>query len=159
MNLSAACICITGCDNIASASYNWAPTELQQVSWRLRMLHSNELHCAVRESSFTWSVFAIWPCIPLHKYACNVLQIWFFTCSCILIFKNPQTALLYRYFRQAFELDYPLFQFLPPCRIQNLWTPYCSRWWSLPGINVSLFMLWATVHHKSSLMRGGLQWM
>jgi hypothetical protein len=65
-------------DDIASTSYNWAPTEHQQFLWRLRKLYSNELHCAAPKSSFTRSVFAICPCIQLHKYAWNVLQIWIF---------------------------------------------------------------------------------
>jgi len=36
------------------------------------------------------------------------------------IFKNPQSALLYRYLQQSFESDYPDFEFLRPCLIQNL---------------------------------------
>jgi len=35
------------------------------------------------------------------------------------IFKNPQSALLYCYLRQAFESDYPDFWFRRPCLIQN----------------------------------------
>ena len=66
-----------GGDDIASATYNWAPTQRQQFWWMLRSLHSDVLHCAVPKSSFTRSVFAIYPCIQLHKYGCNVLQIWF----------------------------------------------------------------------------------
>jgi len=31
------------------------------------------------------------------------------------IIKNPQSALLYRYFRQSFESDYLAVKFLPPC--------------------------------------------
>jgi hypothetical protein len=64
--------------DIASASYNWAPTEHQQFLGRLRTLHSNVLHCAAPKSCFTRSVFAICPCIQHHKYPCNVLQIWFY---------------------------------------------------------------------------------
>jgi hypothetical protein len=78
MRLSAAVKGKNASDDIASASYNWAPTEHQQFLRRLRTLYSNELHCAAPKSSFTRSVFAICPCIQLHKYACNVLQIWFF---------------------------------------------------------------------------------
>jgi hypothetical protein len=63
MNLSAACVGKNSCDNITSASYNWAPTQRQQFWWMLRTLHSNELHGAVPKSSFTWSIFAICPCI------------------------------------------------------------------------------------------------
>ena len=48
------------------------------------------------------------------------------------IFKNPQSGLLYRFFRQSFELDYPAVKFLPPCQIQILSTPCCSRFWSVP---------------------------
>ena len=36
------------------------------------------------------------------------------------IFKDPRSALLYRYRRQAFESDYPDFKFLRSCLIQNL---------------------------------------
>jgi len=75
MNLSAAFIGKNASDDIASASYNRVPTVCQQCLWRLRMLHSNELHCVVPKSSFTRSVLAICPCIQLHKYACNVLLI------------------------------------------------------------------------------------
>jgi len=78
MNLPAAFIGKNASDDIASDSYNWAPPHGQQFLWRLRTLHSNELHCAVPKTSFTRSVFAICPCIQLHKYAYNVLQIWFF---------------------------------------------------------------------------------
>jgi len=35
------------------------------------------------------------------------------------IFENQQGALLYRYFQQSFELDYPAANFLPPCRMRN----------------------------------------
>jgi len=59
MNLSPAFVGENGSDDIASAYYNWVPTEHQQFLWRLRMLHSNELHCAVPKSSFTRSVFPI----------------------------------------------------------------------------------------------------
>ena len=59
INPSAAFIGINASDDIASASYNWVPTEPQLCLWRLRMLHSNELHCAVPKSSFPQSVFAI----------------------------------------------------------------------------------------------------
>jgi hypothetical protein len=78
MRLSAAFKGKHASDDIASASYNWAPTEHQQFLWRLRTLYSNVLHCAVPKSSFTRSVCAICPCIQLHKSACNVLQIRFF---------------------------------------------------------------------------------
>ena len=83
ISLSAAFNGKNASDDIASASYNWVPTEHQQFLWRLRTLFSNVLHCAAPKSSFTRSVFAICPCIQLHKYACNVLQIWFYCCSCI----------------------------------------------------------------------------
>ena len=75
------------------------------------------------------------------------------------ISKNPQSALLYRYLWQSFESDYPGVEFLRPCQIQNLWTPHCLRLWSLPILNVSLFVIWATLFYKSSAMLGGLQWM
>jgi len=75
------------------------------------------------------------------------------------IFKNLHSALLYHYFRQSLESEYPAFQFLPPCRIHNLWTPHCWRLWSLPKMIVSLFVIWATLHCKSSSMLGGLHWM
>ena len=81
-NLSAAFIWKNDSDDIASASYNSAPLEPQQLLWGLNKLHSNELHCVVPELSLTQSVFAICCCIQLRKYACNVSQIWlFFACS------------------------------------------------------------------------------
>jgi len=75
------------------------------------------------------------------------------------IFKNPQSALLYCYIRQSFEADQPAVWLLPPCRIQNLWTSHCSRLWSLPKMNLSLFVIWATFHYKSSSILSGRQWM
>ena len=81
MNPSAAFIAKNSTDDIASASYNWAPAEDQQSLWGLRTLHSNELDCAVPKSSFTRSVFAIWPYIQLHQYACTVYRSVFFTWS------------------------------------------------------------------------------
>jgi len=36
------------------------------------------------------------------------------------IFKEPQSALLYRDFRQSLGSDYPAFEFLPPCMIHYL---------------------------------------
>jgi len=74
------------------------------------------------------------------------------------IFQNPQSALLYRYFQQSLKWDYPASKYLPPCRIQNLWTPHCPRLWSLPKMNLSLLAIWATWLCKSSSMLGGLQW-
>ena len=59
MNPSAAIIGKDASEDIASASYNWAPAEHQHFFWRLRALHSDELHCAVPEASFTRSVFVI----------------------------------------------------------------------------------------------------
>jgi len=78
MNLLAAFKGTNSSDDIASTFYNWVPTQRQQFWWMLRILNSNELHYVVPKSSFTLPVFAIYPCIQLHKYACNVLQIWFF---------------------------------------------------------------------------------
>jgi len=75
------------------------------------------------------------------------------------IFKNPHSALLYRYFRQSLESKYLAFQFLPRCRIHNLWTPHCSMLWFLPKTIVPLFVIWATLDCKSSSMIGRLQWM
>jgi len=78
MNSSAAFNGKDASDDIPSASYNWAPTQRQQFWWMLRSSHSDVLHYAVRKSSFTRSVFAIYRCIQLHNYACNVSQIRFF---------------------------------------------------------------------------------
>jgi len=78
INFSAACTGKNASDDIASVSYNWAPTERWQLLWGLSKLHSNELHCIVTELSPTRSVFSVCPCIQLHKYACIVSQIWFF---------------------------------------------------------------------------------
>jgi hypothetical protein len=55
-----------GSDDIASASYYSAPTKHQQFMWRRRMLHTNELHCAVPKLSFTRSIFVICHSIQLH---------------------------------------------------------------------------------------------
>jgi len=65
-------------DDIASTFSSWAPTAHQHFLHRLSKLHSNGVHCAVPKLCFTRSVFAISPYIQLHKYACNVSQIWFF---------------------------------------------------------------------------------
>jgi len=83
----------------------------------------------------------------------------FLLVAVVSIIKNLQSALLYRDFRQSFESDYHAFSFLQPCCIQNLWTPQCSRLWSLQKMNWSLFVSWVTSLCKSSLMFGGLQWM
>jgi hypothetical protein len=69
MNISPALIGNSAGDDIASGSYNWAPTQRPQFCWILRMLYSNVLHFAVPKSSFTWSVFRI---LPLY----TTLQIW-----------------------------------------------------------------------------------
>jgi len=73
--------------------------------------------------------------------------------------KNPQSALQYQYMWQSFESDYPAFWFLPPSRIENLWTPQWARFWYLPKMKLSFFVVWATILHLSSSMPGGLQWM
>jgi hypothetical protein len=75
------------------------------------------------------------------------------------IFKNPHSALLYRYFRQSLESECPAYEYLVPCQIPNHWTHHCSRLWSHPRMNVSLFVIYATLHSKSSFMLGGFQWM
>jgi len=75
------------------------------------------------------------------------------------ILKNPQSALLSRYFWHSLEWDHPVFQFLPPCQIRNLWSPLCSRLWSCPKINLSLFVIWETLQFKLYWMIGRLQWM
>jgi len=67
MNLLAAWIGQNASDDITSAAYNWAATKHQQFLWRLRTLYCNVLTCAVPKWSFTQSVFAICPCIQLHK--------------------------------------------------------------------------------------------
>jgi len=74
-NLSAAYVGINATDDIASASYNSAPTDRQQFLWGFNQPPSNELHCVVPELSLTQSVFALYCCIQLRKYACNVSQI------------------------------------------------------------------------------------
>jgi hypothetical protein len=75
------------------------------------------------------------------------------------IFENPQSALLYRYFWQSLKSYYPVFSFLPRWQIKNLGKLHYLRWWALPRMNVSLFVIWATWCYKSSSMPGGLQWM
>jgi len=82
INLSAARTGTEASDNITSASYNWVPTEPLRFLWGLPKLHCNDLHCIVPTLSVTQSVFWICSCIQLHKYACNVSQVWhFFACS------------------------------------------------------------------------------
>ena len=66
-NLSAAFPGKNSSDDIASASYNAAPTERQQFRWGLIKLHTNELHCVVPEFSLTQSVFTRCSCIQLRK--------------------------------------------------------------------------------------------
>jgi len=73
------------------------------------------------------------------------------------MFKNQQCALLYRYFQQSLKSYIPPAYFLPPCWIQNLCAPHCSMLWSLPKMNVSLFMLWATLLSEASSMLSGVQ--
>jgi len=75
------------------------------------------------------------------------------------IIRNAQSALLYWYFRLSIESDHPAVWLLPPCQIQNLGTPCCSRLWYLPKIHLSSFVMVATLIPKSSSMLGGLQWM
>jgi len=97
------------------------------------MLHSNELNRIVTELSLTRSVFSICPCIQLHKYACNVSQIWFFCfylysrylrtrsllycivtfsrCSSrIILSSNPQYHVGFKIFEHLIARDYDLFQ-------------------------------------------------
>jgi len=107
MNLLAGLIGSNASDNIASTSYNWAPTERQQFLWRLRMLHSNELHCAIPKSSSTQSVFAICLCIQLHNYACNVLQIWFFACCCRVNIQEPAVCYTVTLLSAVFRVELP----------------------------------------------------
>jgi len=78
INQLAASIGNTASDHITSTSYNWVPTEGEQLLWRFSMPHSNELHCGVPKVSFTRSVYSICPSIQLYKYACNVSQIWYY---------------------------------------------------------------------------------
>jgi len=66
INLSAAFMGKNVSDDIASASYNSALTERQQLLWGLSVLHGNELHCIVTELSLNRSVFSICPCIELR---------------------------------------------------------------------------------------------
>ena len=75
------------------------------------------------------------------------------------IIMNPRSAVLYHYLRQSFESHYQAFYCLPPCRIRNLSTPHSSKLGSLPKMDVTLFVVWATILYKSSSMLCGLQWM
>jgi len=112
-------------------------------------------------------------CSLIEFYVVSVCNLIFYTTSQIClhcptdlmfwlqgvqsIFKNPQSRLLYHYFGQSFELDYPAFWFIMPCQIENLLTPRWSRVWSLTKMDLSLFVIWATLLYKSSSIRGGLQ--
>jgi len=62
INLSAAFVGKNSSDDIASASYNWVPTEHEQFLWSRSTLHRNELCRTVLKLSFMRSVFAICPC-------------------------------------------------------------------------------------------------
>jgi len=73
--------------------------------------------------------------------------------------QEPAVCFTLQWLSSVFKSDYPAFQFLPPCRIQNLWTPHCSRLKSLPKMHVSSFLIWATLLFKSLSMLGGHQWM
>jgi len=114
-------------------------------------------------------------CYRIESYAVSLFNISSYTTSqismhCLTdlfvllvavesIFKNLQSASLYRYLWQSSESDYPDFYLLSPCLIQNLQTQHCSRLWSHPKMNVSLIVIWATLLCKSSSMLGGHQWM
>jgi hypothetical protein len=82
MKLSAAINGKNASEDIASASYNWTPTEHQKFYWRLRTLSRMVRHCAVPQSHFTQPVFAMCPCIQLDNYACNDSQSWSFAFGC-----------------------------------------------------------------------------
>ena len=121
MNPSAAFIRKNASDDIVSASYHSAPAEHEQFLWRLRTLHSNELHCAVPEIEF----YAVSLC-NLTLYTTSEICMQCLTDLIVslvvldLIFRNRLSALVYYYFRQSFESDYLAVYFLPRCRIQNL---------------------------------------
>jgi len=96
--------------------------------WELNTLHSDQLHCIVPKLCFTQSVLSIYLCIQLHKYTCNVSQVWHFLLGALeSIFKNPHSTWLECDIRQSFESDHPAIKFLPWCRIQKLYIPHCYR--------------------------------
>ena len=158
MNPSAALIGKNARDDITSSSNNLAPTERQQFLWRLRTLHSNEPHCAVPKSSFTWSVFAIRPCNQLHKYPSNELGNWLFylyqssgyvrtrsllCCIVTIVSLSSQITQLsnsYRHvrftiFEHRIARGYDLFQKYT-CLYSWFEGPYfTNHLWSLVGIN------------------------
>jgi hypothetical protein len=74
------------------------------------------------------------------------------------IFKNSQYALQYHFVHKHFESDQPAFQFIPPRQIPNLWAPLYSRLWSLPKMNMTWFLISATLYCKSFSMLSWLQW-
>jgi len=80
MEPSAAFMGKTASDDITTISKRYVLTERQPLLLGLSKLHSNELHCNDPKWSYQWSVFFICPCIELHKYACNVSQIWYISC-------------------------------------------------------------------------------
>jgi len=160
INLWAICMCKHASDNIAYVSCNWVRMESQQFLWRFNMLHGNELHCIVPKLNVTRSVFSICPCIQLHKYACNIWQIWLYLLAAPKsIFTNPHFPVRSPNFGRFLESDYPAIKFLPRCQSQNLQTPHSYREWSLQSMNMSLNGIWATLLCKLSSMLGGLQWM
>ena len=78
IHLLAALISKNATDDNASAFYNWVPMDYLLFGCSLSKVHSIEVYYPVPMLSFTQSILSICPCIELHKYACNVWQIWFF---------------------------------------------------------------------------------
>jgi hypothetical protein len=153
MNLLAVFVGKNATDDIASASDKWAPT-VHPGSERYTVINCIML--------FLNGVYAVSRCnLSLYSTSQICMQcltdLIIFLVAVQSIFKNPHSALLYRYFRQSLESEYPAFQFRPPCWIHNVRTPDCSRLWSLPKMNVSWFVIWTTLHCKSSSMLGGFQ--
>jgi len=80
INVMATFVGKNACYSVTTTSKEWVPTERQQVLQWYKKLHGNELHCIVSKLSFEWILFAIWLCIQLHNYACDVSLIWLFSC-------------------------------------------------------------------------------
>jgi len=74
------------------------------------------------------------------------------------IFQNQLSTVLKRNFWHSLKSNYPTFKSLPPCLIQHVCKPLCQRLWSLPTMNMSLFVIWVALRLKPYLMLGGHLW-
>ena len=119
----------------------------QQYSLRMMLskLDSKEVYYDVSKWNFTWSVFAICPCLQLHKYVSKVSQIWFFGWRSKANIEEPALHINILLVSAVSRFVIPRLIFLPLFRIQKHQIPHCKRSWSVPKMHMSLFMIWATL--------------